>query len=156
MTIRRAEAKDTEKILDLLSQVLEIHATIRPDIFVSGTTKYGTAEIAELMADDNSPIYVAADDNDAVLGYVICRLREQPAEGRMVQFKSLFIDDLCVDETARGAGVGTRLFEHVKNEARRLGCYEVTLVVWDGNDSASRFYEKMGMKTKERMLEYIL
>ncbi|MBR6290037.1 MAG: GNAT family N-acetyltransferase [Clostridia bacterium] len=156
MRIRRAEIKDTEKILDLLSQVLEIHATIRPDIFVSGTTKYGTAEIAELLGNDEAPIYVAVDDGDAVLGYAMCRVREQPAEGRMVQFKSLFIDDLCVDEAARGAGVGTMLFEHVKNEARRLGCYEVTLVVWDGNDSAERFYEKMGMKTKERMLEYIL
>ena len=30
------------------------------------------------------------------------------------------------------------------------------LNVWDGNTSAEKFYEKMGMKTKERRLEYIL
>ena len=156
MKIRRAEIKDTEKILALLSQVLEIHAELRPDIFVSGTTKYGAADIAAMLGDDEAPIYVAADDDDGVLGYAMCRLREQPAEGRMVQFRSMYIDDLCVDEAARGRGVGTLLFEHVKDEARRLGCYEVTLVVWSGNDPAERFYEKMGMKTKEKMLEYIL
>lgn len=37
-----------------------------------------------------------------------------------------------------------------------MGCYEVTLNVWSGNTSAEKFYEKMGMKTKERQMEYIL
>lgn len=48
------------------------------------------------------------------------------------------------------------MFEYVKEEAIRLGCYEVTLNVWSGNTSAEKFYEKMGMKTKERQMEYIL
>ena len=74
----------------------------------------------------------------------------------MVQFKSLFIDDLCVDQQARGQHIGESLFEHVKKEARKMGCYEVTLNVWSGNTSAEKFYEKMGMKTKERQMEYIL
>jgi ribosomal protein S18 acetylase RimI-like enzyme len=74
----------------------------------------------------------------------------------MVQFKYLFIDDLCVDESCRGQHVGSRLFEYVKEEAKKLGCYHVTLNVWEGNDNANAFYEKMGMKTKERQMEYIL
>ena len=49
-----------------------------------------------------------------------------------------------------------QLFEYVKNEAKHLGCYEVTLNVWSGNTSAEKFYEKMGLKTKERQMEYIL
>ena len=69
---------------------------------------------------------------------------------------SLFIDDLCVDQQARGQRIGECLFEYVKNEAKRMGCYEVTLNVWAGNTSAEKFYEKMGMKTKERQIEYIL
>ena len=74
----------------------------------------------------------------------------------MVQFKSLFIDDLCVDRRLRGQQIGEGLFEHVKQEAKKMGCYEVTLNVWTGNTSAEKFYEKMGMKTKERQMEYIL
>ena len=53
-------------------------------------------------------------------------------------------------------GIGESLFEYVKSEAKQLGCYEVTLNVWAGNTPAEKFYEKMGMRTKERQMEYIL
>ena len=156
MTIRRAQEKDTEKILTLLSQVLELHAKIRPDIFVSGTTKHDADELKAMITDDQKPIYVAVDSADTVVGYAFCQIKEQPLISYMLPVKSFFIDDLCVDETARGQHIGSRLFEYVKKEARRLGCYDVTLNVWAGNDSAEHFYEKMGMKTKERQLEFIL
>ena len=154
--IRRAEEKDIKKIMDLLSQVLEIHAKIRPDVFVSGTTKYTDAELLQMFEDDQNPVYVAVDEKDQVVGYAFCKLRQQPFSNNMVQFKSLFIDDLCVDQQARGQHIGESLFEYVKNEAKQMGCYEVTLNVWTGNTSAEKFYEKMGMKTKERQMEYIL
>ena len=156
MTIRRANEKDIPRIIDLLGQVLEIHAEIRPDIFIPGTTKYTDEELSEMLKDDLKPIYVAADENDTCVGYAFCQIREQPFSNNMVQFKSLFIDDLCVDKNTRGWHIGEKLFEHVKSEAKRLGCYEVTLNVWAGNTSAEKFYEKMGLKTKERQLEYIL
>ena len=87
---------------------------------------------------------------------VFCQKKEQPFSNNMVQFKSLLIDDLCVDRRLRGQQIGECLFEHVKQEAKKMGCYEVTLNVWTGNTSAEKFYEKMGMKTKERQMEYIL
>ncbi|MFR0600113.1 GNAT family N-acetyltransferase [Lactobacillus equicursoris] len=142
--------------MKLLSQVLEIHASIRPDIFKPGTTKYTNDELAKLIKDDQKPIYVAVNDEDEVLGYVFTQLQEQPFSTNMVQFKSIFIDDLCVDSTARSQGVGRALLDFVKEEGKRLGCYEITLNVWAGNDSAIRFYEKNGLKTKETTMEYIL
>ena len=145
MIIRKAEEKDIPRIIELLGQVLQIHADIRPDIFIPGTIK-----------NEKNPIYVAANEADICVGYAFCQLREQPFSNNMVPFKSLFIDDLCVDQQARGQHIGERLFEHVKNEAKQKGCYEVTLNVWTGNISAEKFYEKMGMKTKEKQMEYIL
>lgn len=44
MTIRKAEEKDILRIIELLEQVLQIHADIRPDIFIPGTTKYTNNE----------------------------------------------------------------------------------------------------------------
>ena len=154
--IRRAEDKDIPALLGLLNQVLEIHAGIRPDIFIPGPTKYTVDELREMLKDDKRPIYVAADGQDHCVGYVFCQMREQPFSNNLVSFTSLFIDDLCVDQSARGRHVGEALFEHVKQEAKKMGCYEVTLNVWAGNTSAEKFYEKMGMKTKESQLEYIL
>lgn len=154
--IRRAEERDLKRVMDLLSQVLEIHAKIRPDIFVSGTTKYTDVELLQMFKDDNRPVYVAVDENDLVVGYAFCELKQQPFSNNMVPFSVLFIDDLCVDQNIRGLHIGQTLFEYVKKEAVRLGCYEVTLNVWEGNDPAKAFYEKMGMKPKETQMEYIL
>ena len=156
MKIRRANEKDSLRIMELLGQVLQIHADIRPDIFIPNTTKYTQEELSEIIKDETKPVYVAVDENDVCVGYAFCQLKEQPFSNNMVPFKSLFIDDLCVDKEIRGKHIGECLFEHVKSEAKRMGCYEVTLNVWAGNTSAERFYEKMGMKTKERQMEYIL
>ena len=146
MNIRKAEEKDIPRLLALLGQVLQIHAEIRPDIFIPGTTKYTVCELAELLK----------QEDDLCMGYAFCQLKEQPFSTNMVPFKSLFIDDLCVDKQARGQHIGESLFEYVKQQAKALGCYEVTLNVWAGNTSAEHFYENMGMKTKERQMEYIL
>ena len=140
MIIRKAEEKDIPRILELLEQVLQIHADIRPDIFIPGTTKYTADELTELLKNAEKPIYVAADEDDVCMGYAFCQLQEQPFSNNMVPFKTLFIDDLCVDREARGRHIGESLFEYVKNEAKQLGCYEVTLHVWTGNTSAEKYY----------------
>ena len=156
MQIRRAQVKDIPAIMKLLNQVLEIHASIRPDIFIPGTTKYTVEELTTIINDDQKAVFVAVDEDDQVLGYAFTQLQEQPFSTNMVQFKSLFIDDLCVDSTRRSQGVGRALLDYVKAEAKRLGCYEVTLNVWEGNDSAINFYKKSGLKVKETNMEFIL
>ena len=156
MKIRKAEEKDIPRIMELLGQVLQIHAEIRPDVFIPGTTKYTDSELKELLEQEDKPIFVAAGEDDVCMGYAFCQLKEQPFSTNMVPFKALFIDDLCVDKQTRGQHIGESLFEYVKQQAKKLGCYEVTLNVWAGNTSAESFYEKMGMKTKERQMEYIL
>ena len=156
MKIRRAQGKDIPAISKLLGEVLEIHAAIRPDIFIPGTTKYTAEELTEILNDNQKPVYVAVDENDEVLGYAFTQLQEQPFSTNMVQFKSLFIDDLCVDSSARSQGVGKALLNFVKQEAKRVGCYELTLNVWAGNNSAINFYKKNGLKVKETNMEFIL
>ena len=150
------ETRDIPALLALLSQVLELHAKIRPDIFVPGTTKYTETALAALLAEEEKPVYVAVDAVDRVLGYAFCVLKHAPAGGFIRPHTALYIDDLCVDEAARGRSLGRMLFQHVTAEARRLGCYEITLNVWEGNDSARRFYESLGMSPKSTQMELIL
>ncbi|MBO4265983.1 MAG: GNAT family N-acetyltransferase [Lachnospiraceae bacterium] len=155
MNIRRATESDIPAVLKMLSQVLELHADIRPDIFIPNTTKYSAEDLSAMFLDDSRPVYVAEDDG-GVCGYAFCQLQDPPFTSTMIPHKIMYLDDLCVDESARGKHVGSALFEHVKSEAKRLGCYEVTLNVWEGNDKAINFYRFMGMKTKETQMEYIL
>ena len=155
ITIRRAEEKDIDKIIELLLQIHELHANIRPDIFAKGKSKFNREELVEIMKDELTPIYVAVDSEDSVLGHAFLEIKERNDESH-VAMKELHLEDLCVDEKARGLGVGTALFEFVKKKGHELGCYELTLSVWAGNDSARRFYDRVGLKEKFTMLEYIL
>ena len=120
MFIRKAEEKDIPRILELLGQVLQIHADIRPDIFIPGTTKYTTDELTELLKNEEKPVYVAADEADVCVGYAFCQLKEQPFSNNMVPFKSLFIDDLCVDQQAREQHIGERFQQ--KNFMKKWEC----------------------------------
>lgn len=156
ITVRRAKKEDIAGVKALLAQVLELHAAIRPDIFLSGTTKYTDEELERIFADEATPVFVAADENGAVLGHAFCILKRQPFSTNMRDFKTLFIDDLCVDEKCRGQHVGRTLYEFVLRFAREQGCYDVTLNVWEGNDAARAFYEKMGLRVKETQMEAVL
>lgn len=154
--IRKAEKKDINKITELLREVLELHAAIRPDIFVSGTTKYTESELAAIIENEKTPVFVAEGDDGEVKGYAFCQIKDPPFSTNMRKVKSLFIDDLCVDENCRGSHVGQKLFSFVKEFAKGAGCYNITLNVWAGNDNAVRFYDKMGMFVKETQMELIL
>lgn len=154
MIIRCAEEKDLEKIKDLLNQVLMVHHNARPDLFKANCRKYTDDEILEIIADEQKPIFVA--DEDGILGYAFCIIQEYINDNILTDIKTLYIDDLCVDENARGKHIGKALFEYVTEYAKKIGCYNVTLNVWNGNDSAMKFYEKCGLKTQKVGMEIVL
>jgi len=153
MEIRRANKQDISRLLDLLSQILEIHAKIRPDLFVPGTTKYTKEQLEIKIDNDDEPIFVAVIDN-LVVGYAFCQIIAPTANMR--QQKIFHLDDLCVDEKYRHQHIGQLLFDFVLREAKKRNCYEITLNSWPGNSAAVEFYKKMNMTTKSVVLEYIL
>ena len=155
MNIRRAEEKDIPRFLELLSQVLELHAAIRPDIFIPGTTKYSGEQLTAKIRNPEERIYSAVDENDAVMGYAFCKIVRSDSVN-IIPSVTIYIDDLCVDKKFRGEGIGQALFSHVRREAETMGCFAVTLNVWEGNDGARAFYECMGMKPRSTMMEFIL
>lgn len=155
MEIRKAVEKDLPGVHKLLSEVLEIHAKIRPDIFIPGTTKYTNEELLAIFSNPKTPVFVAVE-GEVVYGHCFTIFKESPFSTNMIPHKYLFIDDLCVDEKARGKHVGQKLYEYVMNYAKENGCYSVTLNVWEGNDSARRFYEHMGFQVKETQMEKII
>lgn len=154
MNIRRANKNDMEVIKDLLNQVLTVHHNGRPDLFKSNCLKYTDDELEELIKDDTRPIFVA--DENEVLGYAFCVIKENKNHNILTDIKTLYIDDLCVDENIRGKHIGTALYEHVKQHAKEIGCYNLTLNVWSCNKSAAKFYEKCGLKPQSMTMETIL
>ena len=153
--IRRACEKDIPKIEDLLSQVDLVHHNGRPDIFKIGK-KYNEEELKILLKDESRPILVAVNEADEVLGYCFCIYQQHLDNSVLTDIKTLYIDDLCVDETLRGQHLGTKLYEAAVQMAKENGCYNLTLNVWSCNPSAMRFYEALGMLPQKIAMEKIL
>ncbi len=153
MIIRRAKTKDSNRINELLYQVAKIHAEGRPDIFKAATKKYSDEELIKIISDDETPIFVAVNDNDNVLGYAFCVYQITKDSLLLQDKKTLYIDDICVDENARGGHIGKSLYEYVLSFAEEKGFDNITLNVWAFNEGAYKFYEKCGMSPLKITME---
>ena len=153
--IRRAKEKDISKIGDLLSQVDLVHHNGRPDIFKIGR-KYSDDELKILLKDESRPILVSVDENDDVMGYCFCIFQQHIDNSVLTDIKTLYIDDLCVDEKLRGKHIGKELYEAAVKLAKDNDCYNLTLNVWSCNESAMRFYESCGLTPQKVGMEVVL
>lgn len=155
MKIRRAEERDIPRMGALLEQVNLVHHNGRPDIFKIGR-KYTDEELMAILGDETRPILVAVDETDFVLGYAFCIYQQHVGSQLLTDIKTLYIDDLCVDETRRGQHVGRSLYDAAVALARETGCYNLTLNVWSCNEGAMRFYESCGLLPQKIGMELIL
>jgi ribosomal protein S18 acetylase RimI-like enzyme len=130
-----------------------VHHIIRPDLFKPHTTKYNEQELSKMLGNDKKPIFVF--DDGGVLGYAFCQISEVQNDILLQDTKTMYIDDICVDENARGKHVGKALFEYVRDYAQTIGCHNITLNVWTGNDAAQSFYKNMGMQVQKTTMELV-
>ena len=151
--IRLAQPKDLEAVNSLLRQVLKVHHQGRPDLFRAEGKKYTDDQLLAIFANPDTPVFVY-EDNGTVLGYAFCALQRQ-CSGSLEPVSTLYVDDLCVDASARGRHIGKALFDHVKAYAIDQKCHNITLHVWECNPGASAFYEAMGMKPQYTSMELI-
>lgn len=103
--IRRAVDADIPALDRLLFQVHQVHHEARPDLFKAGAKKYTDAQLSAILADDKTPVFVA-ERGGAVVGYAFCIHKQFVNDNNMTDIKTLYIDDLCVDERARGRHIG--------------------------------------------------
>lgn len=157
MVIRLAQKSDIPRIHELLTQVNNVHAEGRPDLFKRGSRKYTDEQLEDIIADqEHTPVFVMVDDNDMVLGYCFGIVEQPTGDNNRTDVKTLYIDDLCVDEVYRRQHIAQRLYDHTLDYARDNGFYNVTLNVWECNPGARAFYDKCGMKPMKTYLETIL
>ena len=159
MKVRRAEIKDIPRILELLDQVNLVHHRGRPDIFYHAT-KYTEAELEDVIKNDMTPGFVAVeeaeDGSENVLGHGFTIFQQWKNHNIMKPVKTLYIDDICVDEKARGRHAGKALYEFIHEFAKENKCHNITLNVWAFNEGAFKFYETMGLEIRNMTMEKLL
>lgn len=157
MIIRFALESDIPDIEKLLVQVCNVHSESRRDLFKKDGQKYNENQLKRLISDKNTPIFTAFDESkQIVLGYAMCVIKQIEGDTALCDIKTLYIDDLCVDENYRGMRIGRQLYDYVIEYAKNIGCYNVTLNVWEDNNKAKNFYNKCGLKIQKTTLEKIL
>lgn len=156
MVIRRAKEQDLEGINRLLLQVGMVHHKGRPDLFKGNSRKYTDEELIGIIHDEERPVFVAADEQGLVMGYAFCVFQQYLNNNILTDIKTLYIDDLCVDENIRGQHIGKSIYDRVVRFARESGCYNVTLNVWSCNEPAMGFYESCGLNPQKVGMELIL
>ena len=152
MEIRKAVKEDAPRIHKLLCDIARLHTEGNPDVFEGKSAKYDVTDVEKMISDGSSIILSALEEGN-VIGYLICKENVTEADGLRRYRRTLYIDDLCVDENARGIGAGKALFNEAKNLALELGCSALDLNVWSFNKNAIAFYEKMGMNDVRRHME---
>ena len=156
MKVRRAEIKDIPGILELLRQVNMVHHNGRPDLFKGPATKYNSDELEDIINNDSTPIFVCVDDEDMVCGHAFCISKQELGNSVLTDVKTLYIDDICVDEDHRRMHIGNMLYESVRKYAEQNEFYNITLNVWSCNPGALKFYESLGFVPQKIGMEVIL
>lgn len=133
--IRLASIRDIRGINELLLQVQKVHSDIRPDLFKYIGTKYNDSELEGIIKNSETPVFVYESDNK-VVGYVFCIVTNSFMPCIFINTQIININSFMV--------------------AKSIGCHNVTLNVWEGNDSAIKFYENIGMKIQKVSMEQIL
>lgn len=155
MIIRKAKLTDIDRLSELLYEVHKLHARHRPDVFKKRKQKYTKKDLESILTNELTPVWVA-EEKKQVVGYLFGIYEEIKDHKSMVDRKSLYIDDLCVDKDFRKKGIGRQLYNYAKMVARTNGCYDITLNVWNLNPGAIAFYEKLGMQAMKVYMEEIL
>ena len=154
MKIIKATTNDIDQIEKLLYQVHKVHSDARPDLFIVDKKKYNKEELIKIINNENTPIFVYKKEN-IILGYAFIIYKIENADS-LVKIKTMYVDDFCVDENYKHQGIGTKLFDFLKDEAKKQNCYNITLNVYSFNKAAKAFYEKQQLKELKTYMELIV
>lgn len=149
MDIRDIKLSDFEKVNEVMKEVHNLHVKHRPDLYLELDEPYPIEKFKEDIRNEDTISILAEEAND-IMGICFVSFREQTC---MVKKCTAYMDDLCVLKKYRGQGIGTKLFNHAIELAKKKGAKRLDLMVWGFNRNAIEFYEKMNMQVQRLILE---
>lgn len=157
LLIREAVDNDYLSINNLVNEVHNLHVKNRPDVYVNIDNPLLKERFTELLNSDNIKLFVVEDDkNKELVAYSILKFMNTQSISILIEKKFAFIDDFCVKSNYKKKGIGKLLFEYIVDYAKSSNASSLELVVWEFNKDAIKFYETMGMHTRNRRMELIL
>ncbi|SHF32476.1 Acetyltransferase (GNAT) family protein [Thermoanaerobacter uzonensis DSM 18761] len=151
--IREAELNDYKSISTLVKEVHSLHVKNRPDVYVDVENPFTEERFKEILNDEKTRIFVVEDSNNEIIAYSIIEVMTTRNIPILKERKFVYIDDLCVSSNHRREGIGKKLFGYIVDYAKNSGYDALELTVWEFNSDAIKFYESLGMATRNRRME---
>jgi GNAT superfamily N-acetyltransferase len=152
INVRRAEARDIERIAIINAEVQELHVSRRPDQFRPASAEDLLASVDQLVRGDSGLVWVA-ERGDRVLAYAVVSVRETGPGPHLNTRTWWELDAIGVDAAHRRSGLGRALVEQIQAEARAASVGALELVCWDFNHDALGAFSKLGFRPKLVRLE---
>lgn len=149
-TIRKATTGDLPALRGLYLALEEDGVRYQPEHFVIGER---TDEFFQAIFDSDNQDILVADIAGEVVGFVHVMILQQKKVACLKPQSVIYMQDLCVREDLRNAGIGTGLVRAAKDYGKENGADFIRTQVFPGNVDGMRFYERNGfcemMKTIE-------
>ncbi|MBD5101821.1 MAG: GNAT family N-acetyltransferase [Subdoligranulum sp.] len=152
VTVRTARRNELERVNELRKMVNELHINGRPDVFRPGFCDELRQHVYDKFDSGNSDVLVAIMDQ-IICGFAVVEYIEKPRSPFNNSRKFYHVEEFGVDENFRRKGVATALIAFMKEDALRRGYQKIELNMWEFNDGALSFYEKVGFRTYRRYMD---
>jgi ribosomal protein S18 acetylase RimI-like enzyme len=100
-------------------------------------------QLSALVKSNSSTLMIARDAHSRIIGALTLAVYRVPTGIRSI------IEDVIVDESARGQGIGEALTRRALEIAKEAGAAHVTLTSNPRREAANRLYQRMGFAKRE-------
>lgn len=150
--VRFAKLEDLEQINVIRKEVNDLHVKGNPRIFKEGFSKE-IAEYANQYINSKDKFLLVCEENNLICSYAMLKIVIKAETSYTHEFHFLEIQEIGTLQSEQGKGYGKQLMKKVKDIAKEHEINRIELNVWDFNESALKFYEKLGFNTYRRYLE---
>ena len=152
--IRQLQPLDKEKLCLLSEQINRDHYINMPNDFREPDGSDRDWEHWQSFADDASSIFLVAERDGNVEGFIACRVIKSGNASYLIQKTKLQISTIVVLPSAQRKDIGRKLVEAAIREAKELGATEAFLEVMSYNVDAQKFYEALGFDDFSKKMSF--
>lgn len=153
VSIRKATRDDIDAIQRLYRQLDRHHVELLPDVFQPVDGDARAMDVVEAFIQDEDADYLVAECGHEIVGFLNIRQRSHPPFPMFRPRGFAMVENVVVDESRRGQGIGTALLDAVVRWAKDRGLTAIQTTVWASNDGARGFYVERGFRTLTERLE---
>ena len=154
--IREARPQDLEGVYTVFNLTNTLHCQVHPEIFQEAVDPNDVKDyILAGIQEENAAVFLA-EENARIIGVILAVMCQTPDISILVKRSYVSVENLVVVEAYRQQGIGQALMEQIHLWAQARGIKEIELTVWNFNQGAAAFYEKLGYRMLHHRMRKVL